>query len=134
MKFFKKHGIVLFTVLCVLVILLIISLSIVTLSTGSIRTMGNINSRFQALNLANSACMYGIYELETSWATVTPWPPGYMPGSPSGMSFVTRDITNVNGLPGKCRLAYVDNLNNPQKGTVIGGPSFYHKDRRILPL
>ncbi len=125
MKYFKKHGIVLFTVLCVMVILLIISLSIVTLSTGSIRTMGNINSRFQALNLANSACMYGIYELETNWATVTAWGPGYMPGPPSSMSFITRDITGMNGIKGKCKVAYVDNLNNPQKGTVIGGPSFY---------
>ncbi|MEQ8223217.1 MAG: hypothetical protein ABRQ37_12995, partial [Candidatus Eremiobacterota bacterium] len=125
MKYFKKHGIVLFTVLCVMVILLIISLSIVTLSTGSIRTMGNINSRFQALNLANSACMYGIYEIETNWASVTAWGPGYMPGPPSAMSFVTRDITGMNGLKGKCKVAYVDNLNNPQTGTVIGGPSFY---------
>jgi len=122
------QGMALFTVLSVMVILLIISLAIVSLSTGNLKTVGNINARFQALNLANAAAMYAIYELQNNWSNHTPWSPGHMLPPPSGLTYATHTynpLTNTNGLPGKCRLAYIDNLINPHTAIVVGGPSFY---------
>ncbi|MEQ8223220.1 MAG: hypothetical protein ABRQ37_13010 [Candidatus Eremiobacterota bacterium] len=118
---------VLFTVLCVMVILLIISLAIVSLSTGNMQTTGAINARIQALNLANSACMYAMYDIESNFSgnNFLPGPP---PTPATGLSYsdhTYNPITNTNGLCGIARVAYMDNLFNPNPVTIVDSPSFY---------
>ncbi|MEQ8224536.1 MAG: hypothetical protein ABRQ37_19610, partial [Candidatus Eremiobacterota bacterium] len=123
-----QSGMALFSILCVMVILLIISLAIVSLSTGNLATSGNIHARLQALSLATSASMYCIYELEQHNDPNLMWSPGNIPAPQTGLTFSDHNyspITNTNGLPGTCRAAYVDNLHNPNPVTVFGGPSFY---------
>ena len=123
-----QSGMALFSILCVMVILLIISLAIVSLSTGNLTTSGNIHARLQALSLATSASMYCIYELEQNNDSDLIWSPGNIPSPQTGLTFSAHNyspITNTNGLPGTCRAAYIDNLHNPNPVTVFGGPSFY---------
>jgi len=63
---------VLLTTLSVMLILMILSFAIVTMSANNLQTAGNINSRFQALNLATTASMYALYEIQI-------WGPGSTP-------------------------------------------------------
>jgi len=118
-KKLQKEGMALLTVLSVMVILLILSLAIVTLSTGNLKTVGNINSRLSALNLANTASMYALYEIQTDFnSAAVPWGPGPVP-TPSSHSFteyIPIPDENLNGISGRCSVAYYDNLSNP--GTV----------------
>jgi hypothetical protein len=119
----RKDGIVLITVLGVMVLLLIIAVAIVSLATGNFTTVSSLYAREQALLLANSACMSGIYNLESLSDSNSPWGPGSMPAS-SLLSF-TEPAVDTNGLPGICRVACIDNLNSPHNGSAVGGPSFY---------
>jgi len=123
-----QSGMALFSVLCVMVILLIISIAIVSLSTGNLTTSGNIHARLQALNLASAASVYCIYELSQDNDPNLIWSPGNMPAPQTGLTFADHHyspLTNTNGLPGTCRAAYINNLHNPNITTVAGGPSFY---------
>ena len=119
----RKEGIVLITVLGVMVLLLILAVAIVSLATGNFTSVSAIYAREQALLLANSACMFAIYDMESHPDSNTPWGPGSASASPL-LSF-TEPAVDTNGLPGHCRVAYINNLNSPGEGPSVGGPSFY---------
>jgi len=122
-KHLKERAMALITVLSIMVILLILSFAIVNLATGNLKTAGNINARFHALNLANSASMYAIYEIQTC---CEPdgflWAPGAMPTPVSGMTFTVYDPipeSKLNGLSGRCSVAYINNLDNPNPNIAV---------------
>ena len=76
------------------------------MSTGNLHTVGSINSRLKALNLANSASMYAIYEVQSNFdPSIGLWPPGPTPTPNTSLSFVYYDDSaikpNLKGLPGK---------------------------------
>jgi len=112
---------VLLTTLSVMLILMILSFAIVTMSANNLQTAGNINSRFQALNLATTASMYALYEIQSGRDTsLSVWGPGPtpLPSSPSFVVYEPIPDANLNGLPGRCNVAYVTNLDNPNPVTV----------------
>ncbi len=129
MEILKKNsseGMALITTLSIMVILLIISLAVVVLSTGNLHTTSSVAARFHALNLATSACVYAMYDIYSQGAILTPFSPSSIPPPPS-LSFADNnyELTGMNGMAGRFRVAYVNNLNNPHNCTVASGPSFY---------
>jgi len=125
----QDEGMALLTVLSVMLILLIFSLAIVTSMTDNLKIVGNMRVRLQTLNLANSASMYAIYEIQTVYdTTIVPWKPGATPTPVAGLSFTTYaplPTDKLNGLPGQCKVAYVNNLGNPNKVTGITVPGAF---------
>ena len=126
-KEFRREGMALISVLAVMVILLILSLAIVNLSIGNLRTVGNISARLRALNLANTACMYAIYEIQSDFISSSAfWDPGYEPGPDMSLSFVVYPqipVDRLNGIDeGRCSVAYINNLDNPNERLSIPVP------------
>jgi len=123
---FSSEGIALITTLSIMVILLIVSLAVVALSTGNLHTTSNTGARFYALNLATSASVYAMYDIQSQGGNITPFCPNSIPTTAT-LSFADNnyELTGMNGMPGKFRVSYVNNLNNPHNTTVASGPSFY---------
>ncbi len=119
---FYNSGIVLISALCLMVLMLIIAISIVSLSTGNLSTVSSIHARHQALILASSSCMCAMYNLQSEDSNSV-WAPGSMPSVP--VLYFTEVSPDTDDLPGRCRVAYINNLKNPNNGTSVSAPSFY---------
>jgi len=128
----QDEGMVLISVLAVMLILLIFSTAVVSLFTGNMKTTGNMSARIHALNLANTACMYAIYEIQTNFdVTSCLWSPGLKPPASPVLPFVVYapiPSSKLNGISGRCSVAYVNNLDNPTGVTGMalapGNPFF----------
>jgi len=124
-----NSGMVLITTLLVMIMLMIVAMAIISLCTGNLKIAGNITTRIQALELANSGCQYAIYELESNFNDPNDylWPPGPTPTPITGLSFIEYTPLSdamTDGLPGRCNVAYVNNLSNPNEQTVSVSPYF----------
>ena len=123
---YENKGIALIMVLSILIILLILSLAIVSLSTGNLRTTGNVRARFEALNLATSAINYNMYDFNhMSTSIMTPYPPGATPTPLSSVPVhgpynVTIDNTSLSQY--ECKYMYAENLSNPNPSTANFAP------------
>jgi len=115
-------------VLSILIILLILSLAIVSLSTGNLRTTGNVRARFEALNLATSAINYNMYDFNhMSTSIMTPYPPGPTPTPLSSVPVhgpynVTIDNPSLDMNQASCKYMYAENLSNPNPSTANFAP------------
>jgi len=125
---YENKGIALIMVLSILIILLILSLAIVSLSTGNLRTTGNVRARFEALNLATSAINYNMYEFNhMSASIITPYPPGPTPTALTSIPVkgpynVTIDNPSIEMSQAECKYIYAENLSNPNPTTANFAP------------
>ncbi len=125
---YENKGIALIMVLSILIILLILSLAIVSLSTGNLRTTGNVRARFEALNLATSAINYNMYDFNhMSTSIMTPYPPGATPMPLSSVPVhgpynVTIDNPSLDMSQASCKYMYAENLSNPNPTTANFAP------------
>ncbi|MEQ8189996.1 MAG: hypothetical protein ABRQ39_18645 [Candidatus Eremiobacterota bacterium] len=125
---YENKGIALVMVLSILIILLILSLAIVSLSTGNLRTTGNVRARFEALNLATSAINYNMYDFNhMSASIITPYPPGPTPTPLSSVPVhgpynVTIDNPSLDMSQASCKYMYAENLSNPNPTTANFAP------------